>query len=143
MGTLADTLRDVALPLDKKNQVLALDREFEDLKASERRVIAANVKLQAGAFSDERTPALAKDETGHGEDSVADITEKILAIISNSEIPKDSIIKSTGLTTATGDRHIDVLLGKQYIVQSKATIAGVFYRATAEGRAYLARNNNS
>jgi predicted transcriptional regulator len=142
MGKLADTLRDVALPPGKKNQVLALDREFEDLKASERKVVAANVKLRASALPAGRTPVNPKNEIGHEEASVADITEKILAIIANSETPKDSIIESMGLTIAIGDRHIDVLLGKQYIVQSHATTAGVFYRATAEGRAYLARDIN-
>ena len=141
MGKLADTLRDVAMSPAKKNQVLALDREFADLKANEQRVEAENVKLQAEVDPARRELDILKQEIAHGEDSVSEITEKILITIANIEMRKDSIIQSLGLTAEVGDRHIDVLLGKQYIVQSHATSDGVFYRATAEGRDYLARNN--
>ena len=41
MGKLANTLRGVAMPLDKQDQVRALDREFDDLKSNERRLEAA------------------------------------------------------------------------------------------------------
>ena len=141
MGKLADTLRGVALPLDKKNQVLALDREFDDLKASELRVEAENSKLQAEVDPARRELEILKREIEHGEDSVSEITEKILITIANTEMRKDSIIKSLGLTAEVGDRHIDVLLGKRYITQSHAASDGAFYRATVEGRDYLARNN--
>lgn len=135
MGKLANTLRGVALPLDKQNQVRALDREFDDLKASERRLEAANVKLQADAAPPPR------HEIEHGEDSVSEITGKILVTIANTDMRKDSIIKSMGLSAAVGNRHLDVLLSKRYIVQTHAARDSVSYRATAAGCKYMARNN--
>jgi ribosomal protein L9 len=130
MGKLADTLRNVTLTPEKKQQVAALDHEFEDLKAQERELEAANLKLNADAGR------------AHGEDSIAEITCTILSIIAGAgtEIDKDSVIAGMGLVSEVGDRHIDVLLGKKFIVQSQATNDGIFYRATAEGRAYLARH---
>lgn len=134
MGKLANTLRGVALPLDKQNQVRALDRELDDLKANERRLEAANVKLQAEA-------ALPGHGIEHGEDSVSEITGKILVTIANTDMRKDSIIKSMGLSAAAGNRHLDVLLSKRYIVKTRSARDSVSYRATAAGCKYVARNN--
>ena len=134
MGKLANTLRGIALPLDKQNAVRALDRELDDLKANEQRLEAANVKLQAEA-------APPRHEVEHSEDSVSEITGKILVTIAHTDMRKDSIIKSMGLTAAVGNRHLDVLLSKRYIVQTHAARGSVSYRATAAGCRYVARNN--
>ena len=46
-----------------------------------------------------------------------------------------------GLSAGAGNRHLDVLLSKRYIVQTHAVRDSVFYRATAAGCQYVARNN--
>jgi len=140
MGKLADTLRDVTLPPEKKAQVNALDRELENLKIKERQLEAMNAQLQAEAAPAKRALEILKSELDPPDDSVAEITAKILNTIAVSEISQESIIQDMGLDTTNGHRHFDALVGKKYIVHTHAGAGGTFYRATADGRAYLARH---
>ncbi len=141
MGKLSDAFRGVSLPPVKQQQLLALDREFADLKAQVQALAAVNLKLQAEVNSAKRAIEKLKKASEPAEDSLDEITEKILIKIANTEISEGGVIKSMGLTTANGERHLDVLRGKRYIIQSQAASGGIIYRATAKGRAYLARNN--
>ena len=138
MGILADVLRGIEMPPDKQNQVLALDREFEALRALE----AAARQRATDVGPARREFEVPMNETATVDDSLAEITEKILISIAYNARHGERILDSLGLTPGFRDRHIGVLLGKQFIAPRPDTGHGVFYRATAEGRAYIARHGS-
>ena len=141
MGKPVNAFRGVSLSPGREKQVLALDKEFENLQGREKKLEIANLKLQEDARPGKRGRAALKNGREDEVDFLAEVTEKMLTTIANAAIPKNRAIASIGATGANGERHIDVLLGRRFITESRDTIDGTCYRATAEGRAYLARNN--
>lgn len=140
MGKLADTLRDVTLPPEKTAQVRALDHELEDLRANEQQLAEANARLKAAVAPAKRALEILNAEFAQPDDSIAEITAKILNAIATDEIPQSRIIEDLGLDETNGHRHFDALLGKKYIEPGHTGSNGTVYRATADGHAYLARH---
>jgi len=142
MGKIKDAIQGVALSIEQKKRLLALDEEFSSLGAQIEALKAEYLRLQAEVNPIKRElEQLRQQAKRQDEQRLDETSEKILVIVANSEIPKDSVIRRLQLGQAKGDHHFDILRTKNYIALMYGTTEGAFYRATPEGRRYLAERN--
>ena len=135
MGKLVDALHGVPLSPARQQAVSELDRELTGLEAREQALDDQNHLLLDAAIAAGRA-------IGYGDKTLSVHTAELLASMAAGPTPKDELFKRIGLTSAHGNRHLDVLVGRRFIAASDKSAAAGVYRVTAAGRAYLARNRS-
>ena len=142
MGRFADFFREQSITLAEqpKSKMLALDREFENLKAERDALKTQNLKLQAQVNplqrDVERLKAEVEKKSAQESHKLDETSEKMLLQIANGVHDRDPLI--AGLSRAKGEYHLDVLIRSGLIDHSSLGGMGSFYSATPEGRQYLA-----
>jgi len=146
-GRVSGTIKAMGIVLaqDHLRQILALDQEFASMESKIKALEAEKLKLEARVNPLEREVESLKKAVGNrklGEQKAfsADV-EAILATVANHEVPKPEIIARMGLSTAKGDYFFDLLRSSGLITESHGTDFGIVYKATPEGRAYLAKRD--
>src|SRR6267154_3786544 len=141
MGKFADFFREQSITLDgqKKVKMLSLDREFEEMKAERDRLKTENLHLRAQVEPLQRDVDRLKERVEQNKTSELDeLTEKMLQVIANNpELSKDELFSHFNLSEAKGDYHLDILRGKKFALYANYLTHS--HRATADGRAYLAK----
>lgn len=148
MGKVMDALRGAGITTDlqKHAKMLALDTDFSEMEAKVKRLEVQILKLEAQVNPLEREnerykQQLEQQNAPNVGNKLDEISTQILITIANNEIPKDRIIRHLSLSQAKGDYQFDILREQKLIAISYAGQDGAVYRATSEGRAYLAKNN--
>src|SRR6266516_963026 len=142
MGRVADFFveQNIALALQQKKKMLALDNEFSALEAKVKVLEAEKLHLEAEINplkrEVERLKNQAKQKSASHE-RLDEITEKMLLDIANSAGVKAEVISNAGLSHAKGEYHFDILVARRLIARGLQRMGLSFYNATPEGRKYL------
>jgi len=142
MGKLADMFRGVTLAQDQKRQILALDQEYENMKAQIQKLEAENLKLQAEINPTKRElERVTQEKARHGVSPLDEISEKILIALSelppNGDATANNLASHLGLNVQVIQFHLDELDSTKH-----ANAIYIMNRETGwtidhEGRKYL------
>ena len=142
MGKIADALRGVVMPEQKRIQVLSLDQQFSDLEAENKALKLENTKLQAQVNPLKREVDTLK-QTIKAQDSAPldDLSENMLVeIAKQGYAEKQRLFEHFQLSIF--DYHIDILTQRNFIeVGPTLGMLDAYFLATPDGRQYLANKN--
>jgi hypothetical protein len=142
MGKIADALRGVAMPEQKRIQVLSLDQQFSDLEAENKALKLENTKLQAQVNPLQREVDSLKQRVEKQDSaSLDDLSEKMLLEIANQGYAEQQRLFEH-FQLSIFDYHIDILTRRNFIeVGPTLGMLDAYFLATPDGRQYLANKN--
>jgi predicted nuclease with TOPRIM domain len=148
MGRIAAFFREqnISLAQQQKAKMVSLDREFEEMEAEVQRLNTKVLHLEAKVNPLEREVERLKQQieqkgASGSHDKLDEISEKMLSGIANGTGEKAKVIAMGGGPPAKGEHHIDILVRRGLIFHEGFGGMGSWYRATPEGRQYLADHN--
>ena len=147
MGRIADAINGLALPQQKRRQMLTLDQKFSDMEAEIQTLKTQNQRLQAQVNPLERDVKRLQQQIDQMKPRAAhldDTATKMLQMIANNPkgIVKLALGNYFGLSSARTEYYFDILIENSFIhVESLNAPEGTRYGATSAGRKYLATKN--
>jgi chromosome segregation ATPase len=141
------TANGVHLAQENKRQVLALDREFEDIEAKITTLQSENLNLQAKVNPLERkieqlTDQIQRMQSGAvvaGAEQLEPSAEKLLLTIANRGRIDGSFAALLKVTNAQADYYVSVLKRRGFIRYVHSYTGDSGFVATADGLEYLHR----
>ncbi|HTE16352.1 MAG TPA: hypothetical protein VK642_14855 [Burkholderiales bacterium] len=142
MGKVANffNAQKIALAIQQKQQMLALDKEFETLESKVTVLQAEKLNLEAQVNplkrEIERLQNQVKETDSQDHLRLAEFAEKILLAVANGQQDRERIFASLNIAKIIGDYLFDILYERNFVSNEFTVLS-----ATPLGRAYLVENN--
>jgi hypothetical protein len=145
MGRIANALRSVLMPEQKRREVLALDREFVEMETKVKALQSENLHLQAKVNPLERTIERLEQEIQKKSAPVHKLdpieVEMMKFIGEKGSVTPSDIAVAMNMHSVPVEHFLSRLLKADYVVQAYLAMIGASYSLADKANAYLVENN--
>jgi len=146
MGKIANLFNEqkISLPIEQRKQMLALDREFDELESKVTTLNSECLHLRAQVEPLKKQVERLQhqlEKQGTGDHDLEQNEIEMMKFIGNKQGTSKDIREGMNLHPVTAEHYLGKLLKAGYLEQSQVPMVGAWYALTDKGNAYLVKKN--